>query len=715
MLSFFSNRLFLLLLQSLILCSVIHAQWQWQNPLPQGNTLYSVTFVNQQTAWAGASGGTLVKTTDAGSTWQVVTLPERIFADALFFVDEEYGWTGGQGYNGSASLFATTNAGATWAIQLADSFGDFRAISFVNRRQGWATGQHSRIYHTSNGGRDWNLQAYYLGLQFIYSLSFIDSLNGWGAAKELLHTTNGGLNWIRDSTILWSRDIVFVDSLRGWVCGQEKIARTTDGGRTWQVMYDLGPLWTDMSVVDFDNVMVLSQSRSIAYTSNGGVSWTTQNNVSTTSLNDIAFSGTMNGLVVGGNGLILKSSDGGASWQNMLQTTTSNNLSGMHFLDSQRGWIAGSNGTILKTTNGGSLWNRLTTGVSSGLGDIFFTNSSLGWTVGGNGTILRTTNGGDTWTQQNSPINRGWAGIEFKHYPSGWIVGGDGTDSRLLQTTNGGLIWNEVTSIALQRGASEIQFTSANVGWIMVGSGIVGSIQSVYKTTDGGVSWSQRLTGNSDTSFYSMSFVSDSNGWISTLGYVMYHTSNGGTTWQALITPGIFQSICFLTNTEGWAGGLSGIHHTTDAGATWQEQSSPLGSFINELMFIDPQHGWVIGNSGNIIATTNGGSTGITEREQVATDRTNIFALYQNYPNPFNPKTTIRFNLLAPSKTIQLNIYDILGRVIKTIEIRDPPLGSNEVSWDGKNNFGKEVASGVYILNMNSNGTIQSGKMLLIR
>ena len=90
-------------------------------------------FVNVQTAWAGGSGGSLLKTTNRGFTWEVVTLPTRIFAHDVFFINEQRGWTGGQGYVGAlSSLLVTTDGGITWTTQLEDSVGDFRSIVFVN-------------------------------------------------------------------------------------------------------------------------------------------------------------------------------------------------------------------------------------------------------------------------------------------------------------------------------------------------------------------------------------------------------------------------------------------------------------------------------------------------------------------------------------------------------------------------------------------------------
>ncbi|MFC1477823.1 T9SS type A sorting domain-containing protein, partial [candidate division KSB1 bacterium] len=72
------------------------------------------------------------------------------------------------------------------------------------------------------------------------------------------------------------------------------------------------------------------------------------------------------------------------------------------------------------------------------------------------------------------------------------------------------------------------------------------------------------------------------------------------------------------------------------------------------------------------------------------------FSLKQNYPNPFNPSTTITYDLPKPEKVL-LKIYDILGREIRTIVNSEKPAGSHAVIWNGRDNYGMQVASGMYI------------------
>ncbi|MCK4585370.1 T9SS type A sorting domain-containing protein [candidate division WOR-3 bacterium] len=87
--------------------------------------------------------------------------------------------------------------------------------------------------------------------------------------------------------------------------------------------------------------------------------------------------------------------------------------------------------------------------------------------------------------------------------------------------------------------------------------------------------------------------------------------------------------------------------------------------------------------------------------------------LYQNYPNPAREKTMIRFTV--PNNTnISLNIYDISGRLVKTLANGIPGAGSYFVVWDGKNEEGKEVPGGVYLYTMRAGAYKETRKLLLI-
>ena len=94
---------------------------------------------------------------------------------------------------------------------------------------------------------------------------------------------------------------------------------------------------------------------------------------------------------------------------------------------------------------------------------------------------------------------------------------------------------------------------------------------------------------------------------------------------------------------------------------------------------------------------------------------TEDYKLEQNYPNPFNPSTTIRFSLPTP-ENISLIIYDINGKEVRRIiDNQKYEKGVYEAIWDGKNQYGNTVASGVYFYKLKWGNFEKSMKMTLLK
>ncbi|NIR47041.1 T9SS type A sorting domain-containing protein [candidate division KSB1 bacterium] len=90
------------------------------------------------------------------------------------------------------------------------------------------------------------------------------------------------------------------------------------------------------------------------------------------------------------------------------------------------------------------------------------------------------------------------------------------------------------------------------------------------------------------------------------------------------------------------------------------------------------------------------------------------YGLEQNYPNPFNPETEIRFRLPEASQVV-LKVYNILGEEIRTLSNSPYTAGTHKVRWDGKDNSGNSVSSGVYLYRITAGDFMQTKKMSLVR
>ncbi|OGU36476.1 MAG: hypothetical protein A2058_07065 [Ignavibacteria bacterium GWA2_36_19] len=90
------------------------------------------------------------------------------------------------------------------------------------------------------------------------------------------------------------------------------------------------------------------------------------------------------------------------------------------------------------------------------------------------------------------------------------------------------------------------------------------------------------------------------------------------------------------------------------------------------------------------------------------------FSLSQNFPNPFNPSTVISYSLPTNS-LVTLIIYDLLGREVKTLINNEQNSGVYKVQWNGENDYGSKVSSGLYIYTIRTGQFNESRKMVLLK
>ena len=90
------------------------------------------------------------------------------------------------------------------------------------------------------------------------------------------------------------------------------------------------------------------------------------------------------------------------------------------------------------------------------------------------------------------------------------------------------------------------------------------------------------------------------------------------------------------------------------------------------------------------------------------------FALHANYPNPFNPTTSIKYDL-PENAVVSIMIYDIMGREIRHLVNETQSAGFKAIMWDGTNNYGQQVGTGMYLYQIKAGSFVQTRKMLLMK
>jgi len=116
------------------------------------------------------------------------------------------------------------------------------------------------------------------------------------------------------------------------------------------------------------------------------------------------------------------------------------------------------------------------------------------------------------------------------------------------------------------------------------------------------------------------------------------------------------------------------------------------------------------GNASRLDVQVNGGSTAVENPGAPV----RVFALAQNAPNPFNPQTAIRFSLAAEGE-VRLAIYDVAGRSVRTLVAGKRPAGPSEAMWDGKDDRGAPVASGLYFCHLVTAEQTAVRKMVMLK
>jgi photosystem II stability/assembly factor-like uncharacterized protein len=378
---------------------------------------------------------------------------------------------------------------------------------------------------------------------------------------------------------------------------------------------------------------------------------------------------------------------------------------GIYFKDLNNGMVS-----RYKTSNGGLTWDTMSAGGYNSFPDL-----NTGYAVGGS-LIFKTTNFGINWIIQLTPSGYSLNSISFINVNTGYACG---DAAYLVRTTNGGNNWINVNiPISIEYFLYNVSFIDSLTCYLIGTRYNYSDSASVFlKTTNAGINWTpqyypQGWGGN----FTSMFFININTGYIGTSAHYICKTTNAGTNWNPITIPTMnrIYSLFFINAFTGYGSCYGGqILKTTNGGNNWFLQTTPTGSALYSVFFINNLTGYASGEDYTLLKTTDGGGPPIGIK-QISNNIPNKFELNQNYPNPFNPVTKIKFNLPAVvngrERSLQLKVYDILGREITTLVNEQLKPGIYEIDFNGTN-----YPSGTYFYTLTAAEYRMTKAMILIK
>ncbi len=323
-------------------------------------------------------------------------------------------------------------------------------IQFVSSSEGWISTSAGKLLHTTDAGTNWSVVAPFPS-DTVWSfsdpavtMSWVDQTHGWkinGSGTGLgschgavLHfTTDGGNTWEKKVMSNMPGDVglevQFLDDNTGWaliynpMTGAGLFQKSTDGGNNWTtITHDTVGIFCFVDALNGWSIMNNASKDSsmwINHTTDGGVHWGTQyTDKSAGSFNAIQFTDPNDGWVVGGDGKILKTTDGGTNWVKVTNAgiAPQSESKCLFFLNADTGWIGTNDGipdqnpdrVLLQTTDGGLDWTTSyrSQNDSSAIFSIYFRDASNGWFIGDYGLIEHQGTGtGVEIAGNNSPAD----------------------------------------------------------------------------------------------------------------------------------------------------------------------------------------------------------------------------------------------------------------------------------------------------------------------
>jgi photosystem II stability/assembly factor-like uncharacterized protein len=566
--------------------------WETMNPMPTGNTINGISFINADTGFMACGDQNILRTMDGGIHWSTYNGGSGSYFVDVDFVSNTMGFVIGN----DSRIGRTLDCGQTWDFITGPGESTYRKMNFSDEQHGWICGWYNTLLRTQNAGETWTLL----------------SQNIWGN----LHYS--GMDFM-------NADTGYITGAVGWSSGQPRLFRTVNGGVTVEsVPVPVGSEeLSSIDVLNFNDIWIcegnqISGSTRAYHTTDAGLSWKTVIiGMFTHTGDNIQFLTPLKGRITGEN-MCFITDDGGLTWYNkmILPEVYPVSFSTSDWINDSTAFVAGSNGYMAKTQTTGNTWQSLSDGSRASFTDIAFGNTQTGCAVGseaGNDFIYLTSDGGETWTSAlNSTSYEGW--ILDIAYASEKEVWAAGSLNRVFHSTDGGSTWAMISP-----SENELDYFYSicpiNGGRIYAGG------KTLAYSDDNGLNWQNSGFVCPGYTIRKVLFTDPLNGYLAlweTGTYTafwgkLFRTSDGGITWDDLpyeqngVSTKIL-AVDFLNKDTGLISIYgSGLARTTDGGNTWEWQGYHSNMEACYLKMFNDREAVAVTFSGNVFYSYNGG------------------------------------------------------------------------------------------------------------
>ena len=557
---------------------------------------------------------------------------------------------------GAYRLYRSSNYGNNWdscTNGMAVPLSIYRLSVFGNKVYAGTT---KGAYVSTNNGGDWTSINNGISTQSVLKISSDGTSLYAGASNGVYKSTNQGAQWFAINNGLpstWFYDVIY-DGTYLLATTLSGMYRSSNAGQNWEGCNN--GLTSNSSIRYYSPgtrlFALLWGGAGIQYTTNHGSDWIVSNSGYRNFFSDFIAVKDNKIYVCGYQQGLAVSTDDGASWQNIFNTTIDRFVRSVA-ANNTCVFISTTNKGLLKSTNNGINWISCNNGIdSSDTKSLFAYDDVVIASNTYNSTSFCSTNNGANWTAFSSPNTiEATARIGNVMLASNSSMEGGG----MIRSTNKGVTWFNayVNFFPTCLAAKDSVFYSYG-------------LSNFYKSTNLGLNWIQFP---SDLPLSPANLYVIDNKLVSISGKYVYTSSNNGTNWIS------------------------------------KSQGLPIQEELGSLAV----------KGANVFITTSHSSvwkitkTDLLPVREVSNEIPASYSLSQNYPNPFNQTSIFKFQCSMKGH-VNVSVYDIAGREVQTLVNETLQPGTYEVRFDGS-----ELNSGVYLVRMKAGDYSETRKMVLLK